>query len=139
MPPGPVLGATLRLIQSSIQSATEPPTYWAAHIETEGDDVVLKVDPANDDLSRAEEAVVEQTYRDWCHKDWRGAGNWRGAGKKMPGFPDIREPGALASPISYAMALEISEFSREAAAGILDAIEMQEEAAGLSGTLTRAA
>ncbi len=118
---GPVLGATLDLIKSE----ASPPTCWSAHIATDGYDVVLVADPGDDDLSRAEDAVILQTFREWAHKDWRDVV------KETHGFPEWSDPGHTLRPVSYDTVLAVSGFSQEDADDILENIEIQDEVWGL--------
>jgi len=115
---GPVLSATLNLINSK----SEQPTYWSKHIATEIYDVVLKTDPGDDNLSDAEDTIIREVFSEFGHKD-----QWDVV-KHTHNLPEWDDPGTTSSPISYERVLEDSGlFSRQDVKGILGNIAMQDE------------
>jgi hypothetical protein len=56
---GPILSATYNRIRGKTVS-----TYWSEYIDTDTDkfDVVLKGDPGSDDLSRAEDRIIDAVF-----------------------------------------------------------------------------
>jgi uncharacterized phage-associated protein len=126
---GPVLSATLDLIRFS----PPPSSYWSAYIATEGQDVVLKADPGDGDLSLAEDAIIEATFRDWGHKD-----KWEVV-EMTHKFPEWIDPGSTSNPISYKTVLEVSGFSQEEMEGILENIGMQNDFSALKKTIDKTA
>lgn len=121
---GPVLSSTLDLIRAGANEST----YWSDHISTVGYDVALKSDPGDDDLSRAEDAIIEQTFREWGHMD-----KWDVVDITHT-FPEWENPGKSSTPIAYKAVLKINGFSREDSANILGNIEMQNDVWALTKT-----
>src|SRR5580700_11401212 len=62
---GPVLSATYDLITAHAQD----PTYWSRYIRTDGYDVVLENDPGSDDLSRAEDRIIDDVFEKYDNSD----------------------------------------------------------------------
>lgn len=115
---GPVLSATLNLINSK----TGQVTYWSTHIATESYDAVLKTNPGDDDLSDAEDTIIDQIFSEYGHID-----QWDVV-KLTHSLPEWDDPGATSTPISYERVLEDSGlFTRQDVKGILGNIAMQDE------------
>ncbi len=122
---GPVLGATLDLIRLE----ADQPSYWSNHILMEGDELVLKADPGNDDSSRAEDAVVDQVFR-----EWGGIDQWDEA-ELIRRFPECNNSGAAPQTISYQKVLQINGYSQEEATDVVENIEMQDDVYRLLSTV----
>lgn len=116
----PVLASTLGLM-----NAPDQPSYWSDHISRDGQDAVLKADPGDDDLSRAEDGVIDGTFR-----ELRGKAVWTTAA-----LPEMADVDFAVQPISYADVLRASGLSAEETAGIIEKIEAQDAVYGLLGTL----
>lgn len=114
---GPVLSSTLDLIRTK----GKQPSYWSKHITTEGNDVVLQADPGDDDLSLAEDAIIEKVFGEWGHVD-----RWEVV-RASHNLPEWNDPGQSVSPISYEEVLKVSGFTMEDTKGVLENIEMQDD------------
>ena len=116
---GPVLASTLGLM-----NAPDQPSYWSDHISQDGQDAVLKADPGDDNLSRAEDGVIEGTFRDLQ----------REAVGTTAALPEMADVDFAAQPISYADVLRASGLSAEETEGVLERIETQDAVYELLGT-----
>ena len=114
---GPVLSSTYDLIKAGPNRST----YWSDHIATSGYDVVLKANPGDDDLSRAEDAIIDQTFREWGHKD-----QWDVV-ELTHNFPEWKDPGTSSDPIPYERVLRSGGIPRAQLEDILEDIAMQDD------------
>jgi uncharacterized phage-associated protein len=101
------------------------PTFWSTHIQPSSDPyaVVLRADPGNSELSRAEERIIEETFEadgqknafalaDECHRD----------------FPEWDDPGESSSPIDISDIVAALGLSEDEAAQIESLIDKQRAA-----------
>ena len=79
----------------------------------------MKSDPGDDDLSRAENAIIDQTYRELGHKS-----QWDVV-EMTHTFPEWNDPGKSSEPILYDDVLRVDGFSRAERDDILENIAMQ--------------
>ena len=119
---GPALAATLALMHAPNQGS-----YWHKHIFQDGDVATLVADPGNDDLSRAEDAIIEETFREWENQAIRHDTN---AARRLSELGDVA---FYAQPITYESVLRASGKSAKDTANILEGIELQDVAYGLLG------
>lgn len=61
---GPILSSTYDLIKGSQSEA-----YWTDHIETRDYKAILTKDPGDEDLSRAEQRIIDTVYREHGDKE----------------------------------------------------------------------
>lgn len=92
---GPILSATYDLIKSNAES------IWSVYIRTEEYDIVLRSDPRNDELSRAESEIIEETFNDHGDKDkWTLVCDTHN-------LPEWVDPGERTVEITYRTVLEV--------------------------------
>jgi uncharacterized phage-associated protein len=116
---GPVLSATYDLIKEDRTGGND--TLWSRFIRTEGNDVVLINDPGDDDLSRAEDAILQSVYKE------RGKDNvWKLIEELHKELPEWEDPGLGSKPIQYQTVLAFEGLSEEEITDILDNIETQD-------------
>jgi uncharacterized phage-associated protein len=120
---GPVLSNTFDLIKG--ENPKEAATYWTKFVRTDGYDVVLSDDPGSDDLSRAEDEIIDSVYSECGHRD-----KWQVVDLTHT-FPEWEDPGSTSRPISYQTVLEVEGMPAEAIADILENIEEQDAVAKL--------
>lgn len=92
---GPVLSATYDLIKSNAGS------IWSKFIVSEGHDVVLRSDPGNGELSKAESKIIEDTFNEHGDKD-----KWDLVCETHD-LPEWVDPGEGAVEITYRTVLEV--------------------------------
>lgn len=114
-------GPALCAAQNLISADGDPPSYWSERIRVDGDDLALRSDPGDEDLSRAEDRLIEQTYSELVGKD-----PWEAVDIKRR-FPEWVEPGASPEPITHRQVLEASGLSAQDTADILENIGMVSE------------
>lgn len=93
---GPILGATLDNINSSPLPNTE--SYWLKHVSPRGADHEvrsLSADVPNDQLSRAEEKLVNAIFAEFGHLD-----QWQLRDYAHDHFPEWKDPGSSRYRIS---------------------------------------
>lgn len=116
MPHGPVLSMTLDRINAEPNPSNG--FYWHNYIsERQGYDVVLKADAPRDQLSQAEEELIDEVFqqfgnlnqwqlRDWCHEH----------------LAEWKDPQGSALPIEIADVLRAAGFSDDQATAVEDAL-----------------
>ena len=114
-------GPLLRATQNLISADGDPPSYWSEHIRADGEGLVLWSDPGDEDLSRAEDRLIEQTYSELVGKD-----QWEAVDIKRR-FPERVEPGESSEPITHRQVLEASGLSAQDTADILENMGMVSE------------
>jgi uncharacterized phage-associated protein len=114
-PYGPVLSATYDLIKTAGRDAT----YWSHYIKTDGYDVVLEVDPGMEDLSRAEERIIDDVFGRFGNEDhWYPDDDTH----SLPEWEDFTN---IAKELTYETVLEVEGLPADAIRDILDNIETQ--------------
>jgi uncharacterized phage-associated protein len=116
MPHGPVLSITLDRINSEPNPAVR--SYWHSYIsERQGYDVELTAAVPHDQLSQAEEELIDEVsvqfgkmtqwqFRDWCHEH----------------LPEWKDPQGSAVPIEIADVLRAAGFNADQTAAVEDAL-----------------
>lgn len=116
MPHGPVLSITLDRINAEPNPAGD--SYWHAYIsERQGYDVQITAPVPRDQLSDAEEGLIDEVFakygnlsqwelRDWCHEH----------------LPEWKDPQGSAVPIEIADVLRAAGFDDERIADVEDAL-----------------
>lgn len=116
MPHGPVLSLTLDRINAEPNSVNG--FYWHRYIsERQGYDVQLAAEAPYDQLSQAEEEVIDEVFarfghmtqfqlRDWCHEH----------------LPEWKDPQGSSTPIEIADVLRAEGFNEDEARSIEDAL-----------------
>ncbi len=95
MDQGPVLSSILNLINEGHRPGA--PGVWPEYIsEPQGYEVALLKEAPADELSRAEEELIEEVFRDHGHKS-----RWELV-ELVHTLPEWRDPNGSAVPISYA-------------------------------------
>src|SRR5262249_13742895 len=120
---GPVLSETFDLIKG--ENLKDDSSYWSAYVRTEGYDVVLKDFPGSEDLSRAEDEIIDNVYSECGYQD-----KWQVV-DLTHSFPEWEDPGSTSRPISYQTVLEVEGLPAGAIADILENIEEQNAVAKL--------
>ena len=92
LPFGPILSGTYDLIKSQTKNKGG---YWADHIATQSMSVNLILDPGDDLLSRAEDNIIAETFREWGKMD-----KWAVV-EATHKFPEWTDPNGSSYPISY--------------------------------------
>ena len=91
---GPVLSQVLKRIDDG--AAPGEPTFWTSHIVPCGDwDVMLTADPSDGQLSRAEDRLLDEIFREYGHRN-----RWDLV-KLVHTFPEWQDPNGSAKPITY--------------------------------------
>lgn len=94
MPHGPVLSRTCDLVTGEPDPLL--PSYWHRHISAPRNyEVELIGQAPNDQLSPAEENILDRVFNQWGH-----AGRWELV-KYTHGLPEYRDPQGSAIPIQY--------------------------------------
>jgi Protein of unknown function (DUF4065) len=65
---GPVLSQTLNLITEEMPDSEVAASFWRQHIQQQGYDVLLVKDPQPDELSAADEKVVDEVFAEFYAK-----------------------------------------------------------------------
>jgi hypothetical protein len=121
---GPVLSATYDLIKGDKND-----TYWKRHIESEGFDAVLREQPGDGALSRAEEEIIDVVFAEHGGKDQWDLVDW------THGLPEWKHPGRGASKITYETVLQVEGMSAEVISDILSNIQAQDDIARVLGAV----
>lgn len=114
---GMVLSRTLDLITEGNEPGAE--SFWSRYISPpEKYEVELLVqEPPNDELSRAEEELIDEIFR------LHGTKNRWELVRFVHTLPEWRDPNGSAIPIEYAQILEASGRSRSEVAGVTEELE----------------
>lgn len=124
MPHGPVLSRTLDLINA--QPDPDHPSYWHRYIsEREGYEVALCDAPSIDQLSPAEEALLQEVFERYGR-----LGQWQ-LRDLSHGLPEWRDPEGSSVPIDLRDILRAGGLTDEDIAAIEDALEAEREAGRL--------
>jgi uncharacterized phage-associated protein len=118
---GPVLSRTYDLIKQP------EPGYWSEHIRTSGYFAELVTDPGSDALSRAEDRIVDQVFKEHGHKD-----KWDLVAETH-GYAEWQDLGDSSRPITYRSVLEVEGVPAEVIPEILAHIREQDEVERLLG------
>ena len=113
---GPVLSTTYDLMKPNTQS-----TYWAKHIHTEVYDAVLSDDPGSDDLSVAEDRIIEEVFREF------GRHTSLEIVEATHEMPEWEDPGASRKEMTYEQVLQIEGLDQEDIEAILENIQIQND------------
>ena len=124
MKKGPVLSTTYDLIKQNDGS-----TYWSRHIRTKGYDALLESDPGTDNLSRAEEHIIEAVFAQYGHVD-----KWDLV-ELTHDFPEWKNPGNSSCPISYETVLRLAGIPADSIVDILDNIDARNDFEAALGIL----
>jgi len=116
---GPVLSNTYDLIKANPLGPRD--VYWSDFIRTDGYDVELIQDPGTGDLSPAEDGIIQSVFE--CHKD---KDSWELV-RYAHEFPEWKDPGGGATPITYSDVLRVHGFAPEDIDEILSGIEIQDD------------
>ena len=91
---GPIVSQIYDLIKASGTPEARP-TYWSTYIKKPTSyDVALQSDPGNSELSRGEEALINEIFFADGHKD-----GFKLADEFHKQFPEWSDPGASSNPI----------------------------------------
>jgi len=112
---GPVLRTTYDQINDE-----SPSTYWKSNIATKGKDVVLCEDPGTEDLSRAEDTIIEETFAVFGHLASCDLV------ELLQGYPEWESPHGSSIEIPYQTVLRCAGFSEEDIEATLDNIRAQD-------------
>jgi len=119
MPHGPVLSLTLDRINSDPSPGN--PDYWHQHVsERQGYDVALKKETSGDQLSVAQEKIIDKIFsrfgqmsqwqlRDWCHDN----------------LPEWKDPDGSSTPIEIRDILAAAGIKESEARSIEEALEAE--------------
>jgi len=126
------LGPVTSRIYDRIKTSAMPnahPTFWAAHIQRSKDphEVVLKRDPGNSELSKAEENLIAEIFAADGAKD-----RFELAGECHRDFPEWNDPGESSTPIDISDIVFALGLSEEEAAHVATLIEVQRAAFDLA-------
>jgi hypothetical protein len=122
---GPVLSKTLNYIREVTHS-----DYWSAHLKTSGIELMMTEDPGDDELSRAEDRIIADVYKDWGHLLPFEA---RDRTHNKEEFPEWSDPGKGRIPIGYHEVLRLYGCTPPEIAEILDEINCHNDLMGLAG------
>ncbi len=127
MPKGPVLSLTFDKIDDEEQPGAE--SYWRHHIsERSNHEVRLLVDSApRDQLSEAEEAIIDEVWREHGHKT-----QWQLV-EESHRLPEWRDPGGSSLPLTMADILAAGGFSQTDIEDIESDLRAEQAAARLIG------
>jgi uncharacterized phage-associated protein len=103
---GPVTSTIYDRIKASANPAASL-TLWSAHIKTNGFDAHLEADPGLSEMSRAENSLISEVFRDHGMKD-----RFQLADECHKEFPEWASPGTGSAPIEIeeiAVALGLPE------------------------------
>jgi len=113
---GPVLSAILDLITEGPRPGSQG--TWPEYIsEPQGHEVVLRKDASTDELSRAEEELIAEIFR-----EHGGKSRWELV-DLAHALPEWRDPNGSAIPISYSDVLEAGGMSPQEAAAVVEELE----------------
>lgn len=126
MPHGPVLSATLNLINE--EPDPRSPSYWTSHIsERLGHDVTLLKHPGADALSRFETETIDRVYDEFGHMD-------RFVLRDLThDLPEYRDPHGSSRPIYIREILGAEGYSEEDARSVEIALEHEAAVAAALG------
>jgi hypothetical protein len=118
MEDGPVLSKVYGIIKASDSPADSG--CWERHIHAcQTNDVELCRDPGDEDLSRAEDEIISQTFNEYGRQD-----NWM-AQELTRMFPEWTRPTAAEfAPIEYSTVLEANGASQEVVSAVAQNIEL---------------
>jgi uncharacterized phage-associated protein len=112
---GPVLSATYDLIKENSGDT------WSKYIRSQGYNVTLQADPGNDELSRAESKIIDETFRNHAHKE-----KWDLV-RDTHDLPEWENLGAGADEITYRTVLEVEGIPLSEIDKIVEKIEAENE------------
>ena len=122
---GPVLSATYNLIQGKTASA-----YWSDYIGTDNFDLVLKGDPGSDDLSRAEDRIIDAVFEKYKDHD-----TWDLVNELHEELREWESPGNSSREMTYKSVLQHAGFGEEAIENILENIDIQNDLELVQGNI----
>jgi uncharacterized phage-associated protein len=111
---GPILSAIYDLIKASPEPRGG---FWANHIRTVGQDVLLQADPGDDGLSRAENNIIDEVFA-----RFGGIDRWSLVELTYT-FPEWCDPGSSRIPIHYKDVLKQNGLTLDEIQDILDNID----------------
>jgi uncharacterized phage-associated protein len=114
---GPILSATYDLIQGKTAA-----TSWSEYICTDQFDLVLKGDPGSDDLSRAEDRIIDAVFEKY--KDHK---TWVLVSELHEELNEWENPGSASCEMTYKSVLQHAGFGDEDIENILENIEIQND------------
>ena len=127
MPHGPVLSRTYDLVAS--EPDPTQPSYWHDHISAPDADysVQLLREPPNDQLSPAEESILDAVFARYGRLS-----RWQ-VRDESHALPEYRDPEGSSEPISIRDVLVHQGFSEEDAAAVVDALTAEAVADQVAG------
>lgn len=115
---GPVLSITLDNINA--EPNPESPSYWSQYIgERKGHDVALLEHAPTDQLSRAEEGLIEEIFHTYGHMD-----QWE-LSRLSHRLPEYTHPGASNRPIAIEEILRGEGLPEDEVSEILEGLEAE--------------
>jgi uncharacterized phage-associated protein len=118
---GPVVSRTYALISNEPQPGA--PSFWRDHIATVEDwDVQLVHDPSDDELSLAEESLLNEIFEKHGHKN-----RWRIVDETHK-FPEWKDPNGSSIPIEYSEILRAGQKSEAEINEIIEGLDSLAEA-----------
>lgn len=122
---GPILSRTCDLIKE--RAATGSPRYWQKYIERTGDyEVRLRKPVPNDQLSKAEETILDRVFKKYGHMS-----RWELV-EESHKLPEYVDPHYSAIPISYADILKAAGVDPHDAKAIMADLAAEESFQGAS-------
>ncbi len=126
MPNGPVLSRTYDLIAGEPEPGFS--SYWRKHISPpQGYDVELVADPSSDQLSPAEEAVIDQVFSQFG--DWN---RWKLV-RYSHRLPEYRDPEGSSIPIPISDILLSEGWTEEEAKAVEETLAAEAYAERVAG------
>lgn len=113
---GPILSSTYSLIKGNI-----PSKYWSKYIQTVDYDAVLNYELSSDDLSNAEDHIIDNIfdkYKD--HDKWQVV-------HIAHQLPEWDNPGATSTEMTYEDVLRVEGFDESDIENILENIHVQDD------------